>query len=218
MKILHKLTNYDLINSSSLTEAFNKSSISKEEVNITQLGILAIKSEIVKLRIEFSQSNKSLFKICIYFPVKKYSLEFINDESESNVEFIYEMIDENEYFNLVLYDKEGLVISSGTYVFNNEKIVSYPLTDKDISEIMVDSDIRFNGNCIEFVTVEQNDLGEVHDVIHIWQNLGQNIVSNTNKEKNHVSSMELENMCSGIWMIIATDSFNKMISQYVVQV
>ena len=158
----------------------------------------------------------------VYFPERKYGIEFINTDNSYNIEFLYDVIDKNEYFNLVVYDKDNIIISSMTYVFNISKIVQYPIIHENISKIEANSDIEIIDDEITFTTELKGDTNEGRGLMHIWQNLGQHMIKEPTpvefKNGKMVTKEKLSNMCKGIWMLIAIDNSKNLIDQIVIDI
>lgn len=225
MRVVHQLENTDFKNEYSLKSTFENASISKfdysieEELSVENLFSNKIVRINAKFKVKTSLENV-LIKVVVYFPEKKYALEFIKQTAEFDLEFVYEILDIKEYFNLVIFDRNGDVLSSTTYVFNSKNIIPYPLREKDISTVIGESNILFKNNNIIFETKFKN-LCNI-EVKHTWQNLGQSFILEPNKINDNssvfITSMERDKMCSGIWMLIATDQGGKLISQSILSV
>ncbi|MFJ8511666.1 DUF5944 family protein [Lysinibacillus xylanilyticus] len=224
MKIVHKLKNTDFQNDKSLKNIFEKTSLSRFEFNIqNKLIVEKISSNLVKVKANIQVDTKRanpLFKIVVYFPEKKYAIEFIKQAANFDIEFLYEILVEKEYFNLVIFDRNEDVVSSATYIFNSENIIPYPLMEKDISNFNGDSTLYTENQNLVFETKTNQDSNEVN---HVWQNLGQFHSFHPKKVVNgntilYQSALSVEKMCSGIWMLIATDAKGKLITQYTISV
>lgn len=225
MKQVHQLDNTNFKNELSLKRIFENTSKSKFDYSIEENLVVENlpPDKIVKIKAEFKVktiSENVLLKIVVYFPEKQYALEFIKQTAEFNLEFLYEIFEPKEYFNLVIFDRHGDVLSSTTYVFNNKNIIPYPLREKDISILIGECNIQFKDNIIIFESKFNNEIE--CNIKHTWQNLGQNYVFNPKRINESpsifITSMEREKMCSGIWMLIATDQDDKLISQSILSV
>lgn len=226
MKQVHQLDNTKFKNELSLKRVFENTSSSKFDYSIEEnLSIInfSTDSKFVKIIGDFkvkTNSENVLLKIVVYFPEKQYAIEFIKQTAEISIEFLYEILNTKEYFNLVIFDRHGDVLSSTTYVFNNKNIIPYPLREKDISDLYSECNIQFKDNIIIFESKFKNEIDL--NIKHTWQNLGQNYVLNPEKVTDNppvfITSMEREKMCSGIWMLIATDQEDKLISQSILSI
>ena len=109
MKLVHQLDNTNFKNNLSLKKIFENTSKSKFDYNIEEnLSVENLLSDkIVKINVNFNVKTSSesvLLKVVLYFPEKQYALEFIKQTAEFNLEFLYEIIRNKEYFNLVVFD------------------------------------------------------------------------------------------------------------------
>ncbi|REK74238.1 DUF5944 family protein [Paenibacillus paeoniae] len=231
MKLLHKLRNSDFQHSRELMRVFEKASVSeyKAEVNCTfQVSLAGEGPGIVRLRGELELYNVKgsspvLTKAMVYFPERNYGLEFIKEASTFTIEWVFELRDPKEYFNLVLFDKNGFLVSSATYVFNAEHVVAYPIREKDLSLAACDSELLEDGDRLVFRTSTLTSVRGAGQggITHTWQNVGQHVrlaAQPSDQAEVYESSLSRRDMCAGIWMIIATDEHDKLITQYVVQV
>lgn len=228
MKILNTINNTDFKNKTNLKEVFESTSISKYKCDVKcnfEVHKLDSTSSIIKVcgNIKLLEINDPLItKAVVYFPERKYGIEFINTDNSYNIEFLYDVIDKNEYFNLVVYDKDNIIISSMTYVFNISKIVQYPIIHENISKIEANSDIEIIDDEITFTTELKGDTNEGRGLMHIWQNLGQHMIKEPTpvefKNGKMVTKEKLSNMCKGIWMLIAIDNSKNLIDQIVIDI
>ena len=221
MRVIHQINNFDIDEATGLKEAFEKTSVLGGKYVIeNHPSVLSIGNDVVKVKLGFEVKGEidNLIKIRIFFPEKKYSLEYIKEGSGYEIDFIYEMSVEKEYFNLVILDKYDLLISSTTYVFNHSSIMEYPILKKDFSDIQAENKVIFENEGIQLVT-EKKDINNDYKVIHIWQNLGQHYVYQPHGEEGkYISCMKRDKMCAGIWMLIVTDTNGKLITQFVLDV
>ena len=221
MRVIHQINSFDIEETTGLKEAFEKTSVLEGKYIIeNHPSVLSIGNDVVKVKLGFEVKGAidSLIKIKVFFPEKKYSLEYIKEGSVYEIEFIYEMSVEKEYFNLVILDKYDLLISSTTYVFNHSSIVEYPILKKDFSNTKAENKVIFENEGIQLVT-DNAESNSNHKVNHIWQNLGQHYVYQPHGEEGkYISSMKRDKMCAGIWMLIVTDTNGKLITQFVLDV
>ncbi|NKI21267.1 hypothetical protein HFN20_08520 [Paenibacillus dendritiformis] len=185
MQILHKLENKDLKENSVVMRAFEKTSLSDygteavctfsvSEVG-SGMGIIRVKGCV---DLHSSKKNPNLIsKATVYFPERKYGIEFIKETSNYTIEFIYEQRDPKEYFNLVLTDRRGYILSSATYVFNANSIVPYPILERDLSPHSSYSELTESDDRLVFKSFIR---GTTYDgpltIYHTWQNVGQHIL------------------------------------------
>lgn len=231
MQVLHKLENKDLQSSkrnSVLMKAFEQTSMSEYDAEAvcsfevsevgSATGIVRVKGSV---KLHSRQANPELIsKAMIYFPERKYGLEFIKETSSFTLEWVYEQREPKEYFNLVLSDKRGYILSSATYVFNATNIVAYPIREKDISPFISKSELIEDEGWLLFKSVVA-DPAEPQHITHTWQNVGQHVLLEARKNgegEAYESRLPLSEMCSGIWMVIATDAEGKLMTQYVLQI
>ncbi|WP_157261129.1 DUF5944 family protein [Paenibacillus wynnii] len=207
--------------------AFEQTSMSNYGTEvICTFDVSEMGPEIIKvkgcLNLHSAKGNEDLLsKATVYFPERKYAIEFIKQSSIYTIEFVCEKREPKEYFNLVLSDKNGYIFSSTTYVFNASNIVAYPVMEKDISPYSIRSEIKESDGRLVFKTITGPTVpDEQFKINHIWQNVGQHVLLSAQRNSDNVfeSSLLLEDMCSGVWMVIATDQEGKLMTQYVLQV
>lgn len=125
MRIIHKIRNIDIGEETKLRKVFEKTSHIIDQYTIKNtLFVQKIFNKIIKIKIGFNVcgTEDTIIKIKIFFPERNYALEFIKEEIEYEIDFIYEMLREKEYFNIIVLNKYDLQILSTTYVFNDSNI------------------------------------------------------------------------------------------------
>ncbi|NLL00515.1 MAG: hypothetical protein GX271_07625 [Clostridiales bacterium] len=221
MRVVHQINNVDIIEAAGLRRVFERTSMLSGKYKIEyDPSILCMGNNIVKVMLDFNVKglDDDLINIMIFFPEKKYSLEYIKGESSYKIEFIYEMLVDKEYFNVVILDKYGLLISSTTYVFNHHSIMEYPILKRDYSDVKAESKVIFDKGIIQLVTKKEN-IDDSKQLVHTWQNVGQHYIYQADKDEDgYISFMNRDKMCAGIWMLIVTDDEGKLITQFVVDI
>jgi|GEM_PF-6515692 hypothetical protein len=228
MKVLHKLTSKDFSERSvdGLQNMFEEKSLSPYGAKLeAQFFLCEAGESILKVKGSLKVTKESLpeqllTRTMIYFPEQRYGLEYIHQTPIIDFEFLYELRTDKDYFNLVVLDREGLIISSATYVFNHSSIIPYPIRIQDLSPLDIDGEIYRKDEQLIFRSTMGEDC-HTSTILHTWQNVGQHVVlpaSRTEADRTYESSVLISDMCSGMWMVIATDDTGRLLTQYVVQI
>lgn len=229
---MHKLENSDLQKYRVMKTAFEQTSLSDFRAEATctfsvgetgpDARIIRVKGNVNLNSSVIEPNQRWVSKALVYFPEHKYGIEFVREQAAYTIEFICEWIRPKEYFNLVLTDKRGYLISSTTYVFNADNIMPYPVQDKDISPYTGWSKLEEKEGRLVFSSIlPDTSHSEPLTIKHTWQNVGQHVVFQAEQQNDkaiYKSSLACDEMCSGMWMIIATDSQGRLMTQYVVHI
>ncbi len=218
LKVVHRIDARDFKHQESVKEVFTRNSKNRDVYSVqNRVMIQEVMGSVVTLHIAttLGKKQKSPTLVKLFFPERKYAMEYVIEENQYTYEFLYQMLEAKEYFNMVFLDEAKNVITSITYVFDGEHVMEYPFRAKDYSDLSLESSVDIEGDQISMYTVGT----EEDPVVHTWQNVGQHYVFHPAK-KGHgrISHMDRNQMSPGLWMLIVTDGMGKLLTQFLVYV